>query len=133
MNRKIKTSLKSVSTSKEQKAYLLKQQHYYNTIKIYQWVIFFTFICVWEFCSRTEVINSFIFVSPSKIFDCLIEMIKNKSLFTHIGITLLEVFIGFILVIVFSLLTSILLWWNPNLSLYIVNRNRGGYSVNERP
>jgi NitT/TauT family transport system permease protein len=43
-------------------------------------------------------------------------MIKNGSLFHHIGITLLETIIGFLIVIFGSILIAILLWWNPKLS-----------------
>lgn len=41
---------------------------------------------------------------------------KDGSLLQHIGITLYETFVSFILVIVFSILTAILLWYSKKLS-----------------
>ena len=43
-------------------------------------------------------------------------MLKNRSLFLHIGITLYETFISFILVILLSILAAILLWYSKKLS-----------------
>lgn len=119
MNKNIKYSLKSTSLSNEQREYLKQSQKYSNSIKLYQWLIFVIFLGLWEICSKLEIINSFVFCSPSKIVICFFDMLLNKSLFTHIGITLSEVFVAFLLVIIFSLLLSVILWWNPKLSKII--------------
>ena len=43
-------------------------------------------------------------------------MVVDKSLFQHVGLTLIETFTSFFLVFVISIGVSILLWWNQTLS-----------------
>lgn len=66
--------------------------------------------------SAAGIIDSFIFSSPSKIVRCFCSMVKDKSIFHHIGITLYETIVSFLLVIIVSLLTAILLWFSKKLS-----------------
>lgn len=68
-----------------------------RNIRIIQIIIGLSFIILWELLSRFNIINSFIFSSPSKIFITLVELYKNNNLFNNIYITLLELFISFIL------------------------------------
>ena len=79
-------------------------------------LLFVLFMGLWEISSDLGWIDSFIFSSPSKITLCFLEMLKNRSLFLHIGITLYETFISFILVILLSILAAILLWYSKKLS-----------------
>ncbi len=68
-----------------------------RNIRITQIIIGLSFIILWELLSRFNIINSFIFSSPSKIFITLVELYKNNNLFNNIYITLLELFVSFIL------------------------------------
>lgn len=43
-------------------------------------------------------------------------MVKDRSIFFHIGITLYETIVSFVLVLFFSLITAILLWFSRKLS-----------------
>ena len=74
------------------------------------------FLFLWEFCADTGVIDSFIFSSPSKIAACFREMVRDRSIFRHISITLYETLASFLLVTLFSLLAAILLWCSKRLS-----------------
>jgi NitT/TauT family transport system permease protein len=85
-------------------------------IRIAQWTIFVTFLILWEFSSWIGWLNSFIFSSPSRVIKTIVTMAKDGSLFYHTGITLLETFISFALVITIGLLVAVLLWWNDNIS-----------------
>ena len=71
---------------------------------------------MWEITSQTGIIDSFIFSSPSKIALCFFDMVLDKSIFLHIGITLYETIVSFILVIFVSILTAVLLWFSRKLS-----------------
>ena len=53
------------------------------------------FLFLWEFCADTGVIDSFIFSSPSKIAACFSEMVRDRSIFQHICITLYETLASF--------------------------------------
>lgn len=78
--------------------------------------ILILFLLLWEITSAAGIIDSFIFSSPSKIVRCFWSMVKDKSIFHHIGITLYETIVSFLLVIIVSLLTAILLWFSKKLS-----------------
>ena len=66
-------------------------------IKSSQILIGVLFILIWEILSRFNIINSFIFSSPSKIIRTIIDLYKSGILFNNIFITLLELFVSFIL------------------------------------
>lgn len=68
-----------------------------RNIRIVQITIGLSFIIIWELLSRFNIINSFIFSSPSKVLITIIDLYKNNNLFNNIYVTLLELFVSFIL------------------------------------
>lgn len=102
--------------SREQLLFLRQQRNQKLQIRIAQWMIFILFLIIWELASDFKWINSFIFCSPSIIANCFWEMLQTGDLFHHVGITLLETIVSFLIVIAGSILIAILLWWNPKLS-----------------
>lgn len=98
--------------SKEQQDYLDSQKMDEIKVRLIQIFIFVAFLCLWQFCSSREIINPFIFSSPERIFICFCQMVVDKSLFRHVGLTLMETFISFFLVFSISIGISVLLWWN---------------------
>lgn len=94
-----------------------RQRQYVNNIKRQKTIIFFTrimifiiFITVWEAAARTGIINDFIFSSPSRMFNCFIILIKDGSLFIHIGITLAETLISFLITTICGIAMAVILW-----------------------
>ena len=79
-------------------------------IHVIRILIVILLLFLWEFCSRKEIINSFIFSSPSKIFNCLKDMIYNGNLLHHIYITLKEIIISFILSIITSFIIAVIFY-----------------------
>ena len=77
-----------------------------------QTILVIIFLSIWEILSRTNVINSFIFSSPSKIFTTLLSLIKNGDLFIHLGVTFLEVLIAFAIGVIIAFLISIIMYLN---------------------
>ncbi len=80
--------------------------------KVLFWRIFLCviFIAAWEFCAQHEIINSFIFSSPSRLVRCFQDLLLNQGLPGHIGITLFETLASFLLVIAVSFIFAVLLW-----------------------
>ena len=114
---KMKTSTKSNTIlSKSQETYVKNIKRKHNLIRIYQFAILICFFILWEYTARHHIINDFIFCSPSKLAATFIHMVKDGSLFYHIGITLYETLIGFVIVIIGSLLIATLFWWNETIS-----------------
>ena len=65
----------------------------------------------WEIAARCHLIGDFIFSSPTRILKVMVQMAADKSLFYHIGITIGETLISFILVLILGTFISMLLWW----------------------
>ena len=61
--------------------YLKKIKRKKMIISIIQIMLLVLFILTWELLSNKEIINSFIFSSPSKIIKCIIDLYKNNNLF----------------------------------------------------
>ena len=74
------------------------------------------FLLLWEFTSAVGIIDSFIFSSPSKVALCFWSMVMDRSIFLHIGITLYETIVSFLLVTFISLLCATLLWFSKRAS-----------------
>lgn len=82
------------------------------SIHILRIVLLASFIILWEFLARYEVIDSFIFSSPSKLYKALIDYSQDGTLYRHIRITLAETLICFSIVIGLGIVIAIILWWN---------------------
>lgn len=102
--------------SKEQLIYLKTQKKHLRIVKISRILILFSFLFLWEFSANVGWIDSFIFSSPSKIALCFWKMLMDKSIFLHIGITLYETVISFLLVTTVSILLAVCLWFSRKLS-----------------
>lgn len=95
----------------------LRHYHFHRLLVIFFRIFLLTgFLFLWEFCASHQIIDSFIFSSPSKIMNVLLLMISDHSIFLHLGVTLYETFVSFFLVIFVSILFAILLWYSNKLS-----------------
>ncbi|MDO4941658.1 MAG: ABC transporter permease [Lachnospiraceae bacterium] len=79
-------------------------------------LLLFSLLFLWEAGTRSGLLNGFIFSSPSRIIKTACSMIRDGSLFQHIGITLFETLGSFLLITILSILTAMLLWWIPTLA-----------------
>lgn len=99
--------------SKEQIKYLRKKKTERLLVFSIQLFLITTFFILWEFLSRKEIINSFIFSRPSKVINTTIGLIKANNLFPHIWTTIYEILIAFSIGTVASLITAIVLYQVP--------------------
>ena len=74
------------------------------------------FLTFWEIGSNNGFINSFIFSSPSRIFNTLISLIENGELFRHISVTFLEVLYAFLIGISIAFIISTIMYLNRFIS-----------------
>lgn len=102
--------------SPAQKQYLLHVKHEKNLIRVSRILLFLGFLILWEISARFGWIDSFIFSSPSEIWITFLKMLKDQSLFTHIGITLAETLVSFVFTVLLGIGTAVLLWTCPRLS-----------------
>ena len=85
-------------------------------VSIIRFLIILLFISTWEILARCNIINTFLFSSPSRIINTIIKLFNTGDLFKHIGITIYEVFISFSLASIIGLFISTILWRFKTLS-----------------
>jgi len=79
-------------------------------------LILIIFIMAWELAVRFEMIDKFFFSSPTRVIKSLNEVDLNGNVIVHTGVTLYETIISFVLTIIFSLFTAVILWLFTTLS-----------------
>ena len=102
--------------SAAQKQYLFRIRREKYLIHVSRIFLFLGFLLLWEVSARRGWIDSFIFSSPSEIWRTFLRMVQDQSLFTHIGITLMETLVSFVFTVFLGIGTAVLLWCCPKLS-----------------
>lgn len=102
--------------SREQKEYLRSLRVKKISILVIQILLVIQFFIVWEILANNNVINSFVFSKPSKIFNTIINLAIDNNLFNHIFVTLEEVLISFSLGIILGFIIAIILYEIPILA-----------------
>jgi len=96
----------------EHKKYLKKIKLNKFLIHMVQFLLIIGFLIIWECLSRNEIINSFIYSSPSRAIDTIYGLYMNDNLFNHIWITVYETFISFSLATILGTIIAIILWYS---------------------
>ena len=73
-------------------------------------------IVAWEVGARTGALNAFVFSSPSRMLKTFIDMTSSGTLFVHIGVTLGETLISFLITMLIGVGVAVLLWCSKTLS-----------------
>ena len=97
----------------EQQKYLKKLKREKLFVISMQITITLIFLLTWEFLSKYNIINSFIFSSPSKIIKTIYNLYLENILFKSIWITLKEIFISFILGSLIGFILAVLFYMCP--------------------
>lgn len=108
--------MKTDNVSTQQLQYLASIRKKKRFIRCCQLIILIVFLVSWEITAKYHIINDFIFCSPSKICKTFLFMMKDGSLLYHIGISLYETLLSFVIVITGSLFVATLFWWNETIS-----------------
>ena len=116
MKSKRKNKKKAVPELTRQEQFVRQHRRHHHEISSWRTILFVFFLILWEFSAYRKWIDSFFFSSPSRVARCFVEQLKNNALLSHIGITLFETLFSFLLVLLFSLLVSTLLWYSRKLS-----------------
>lgn len=104
------------SPSANQMAYDRMQKRNQKIVWFFRIFIFLAFLVLWEISTRMNWIDSFIFSSPTRLAATFLSMWAENELYLHIGITIAETLISFLIVILMGITTAILLWSSPRLS-----------------
>lgn len=96
--------------SEEHLNYLKKERGRTIFIVMMQIFLLVQFFLVWELLAKYEIIDSFIFSSPSKMWESFLSLSRSGDLWRHVSATLLETVIGFISATVIGLVIAVILW-----------------------
>ena len=102
--------------SQKQLDYLKKMKKRKCLVRSTQVLILIAFFVIWEIVAQQNIIDPFLFSQPSRMITAMTDMATSGILFKHIGITLYETVLGFLLGTIFGTLIAILLWWNDFIS-----------------
>ncbi len=77
-----------------------------------QIIVLVLFLGLWELFAYTGVIDPFFFSSPSRVAVCIADLISEGEIWKHMGISLLETVLGFLIATLIGAIIAILLWWS---------------------
>lgn len=98
-----------------QQKYIRNQKKHKRYIFWSRIILFIGFLLLWQAAADFGWIDKFYFSSPTEIGRLFVHDIKDRSLLNHIGITLFESGVSFLLIILFSLLIATFFWFYPSL------------------
>lgn len=82
-------------------------------------ISFVVFIAIWQMLYWRGNFNESLFPSPLKVYDALLEMIQNKSLFINIGASLYRFLIGYLSAVIIAVFLGVVLGWFPSIFKYV--------------
>ena len=85
-------------------------------IALARFCIIAVFLLIWEISANAGLIDPFFFSSPSRVFKSFVTLYRENSLPAHIGITLLETLLSFLLVFGISMAAATILWYSEKAS-----------------
>lgn len=105
--------------SNEHKEYLKKRKIYLSWIYFSQVLILILAIIIWQLLADKKIINTFIFSSPKLVLKTIINLHNTNNLYHHIGITIYETLVSFLMGSIIGSIIAIILWWNKFISKVI--------------
>jgi len=76
-------------------------------------------IMLWQYAADREWINTFITSSPRDVVNTIIDLYRGNNLFNHIGVTIYETVISFLLGTFLGIIIAIIMWYNKFISKVI--------------
>lgn len=107
--------MKNLNYSPEHIAYLKGKKRKRILINVIRVGLLIVLLALWEILAQTGAINSFITSSPSRIIKTIGELYSDGNLFYHIGITLMETLVGFVIAVFLGYGIAIALWSSDSL------------------
>lgn len=107
--------MKNNNISLERKQYLRKVKKQKISVFLAQILIIISFIAIWEILANLNIIDSFITSKPSRILSTFSNLTQN-DLLKHIGVTVYETIIGFVLGTFLGIIIAVILWWSDFLA-----------------
>ncbi len=107
--------MKHESFSVNRIEYLKKRRKNTVTVHVLRIGLLLLALSLWELLAQFNVIDSFITSSPSKIAVTVYKLFAEDSLAYHMGVTLYETMLGFLIAVALGYAVAIMLWWSDTL------------------
>ena len=101
--------------SPQRKAFIRKNKLETVLVWTFRLLILLLSIGLWELFARLNVVDSFITSSPSRILKTTKDLFIKDNLMLHVGITLYETLLGFLIAVSVGFIIALLLWWSERL------------------
>jgi len=92
--------------------YLKKIKKNKFLIKLTQILIITIFIIIWQILADNNLINTFIFSSPKKVIESIINLHIKGNLYNNILVTVWETVFSFLLGTIIGIIIATIMWWN---------------------
>ncbi len=106
----------ALTGSEEHRAYLKGIRRNRVFVTFMRYMLLISLFGLWEIAARAGWIDPFITSSPMRVARTIASLYKQGTLFLHIGTTLLETVIGFLLGTAIGILAAAGLWWSPTIN-----------------
>ncbi|MCH7323835.1 ABC transporter permease [Solibacillus sp. MA9] len=93
-----------------QKQFQSARRHQRQKILLLQLCLLIGLLLCWQLATQFRILDPLIFSSPQAVASLFITKISDGSLLPHVGITLFETVIGFLLGTLFGTVLAIFLW-----------------------
>ncbi len=105
--------------SKEHKEFLKRLRRE----KVFVWtmriLVLVLILGLWEILANLGKIDAFITSSPSRIVKTTISLFNENNLMYHMGITLYETVLGFLIAVLLGYVIALALWWSERLRMVL--------------
>ncbi len=99
--------------SKEHQLFLKQKKKEKRKVILFRIFILIFFLGIWELAAKQKWINTFLSSSPSMILKTIFQLFQSNDLWQHIGITVYETILSFIIASSIGIGVAALLWWKP--------------------
>ena len=106
---------KQLNYSKEHARFLKKRKQNLALVWALRIGILVLVLGLWELITSLGWVDPFIMSSPSRIAKTIGSLDRDGTLFYHIGTTLWETIVGFLIAVVLGVGVALALWWSENL------------------
>lgn len=103
------------TVSKEHLLYIKNLKREKIIVNVFRVAVLLLFVALWEFLVKVGLIDGFISSYPSEIIATTVTLFKENDLMRHIGVTLYETFVGFIISVAIGYACALAMWWSERL------------------
>ncbi len=106
---------KQLSYSREHARFLKKRKRNLWLVWILRLGVLALILGVWELITAIRWVDPFLMSSPSRIAKTIASLYEEGTLFYHIGVTLGETIVGFLIAVIVGCIVALALWWSETL------------------